>query len=125
MGTRESAHDKTDAKGSCFSVVCCFRMARSCSQAVRRRAVKRLLPSINSWSAASGLSAVCARTRCGATTSMPTAVVNPATVPPTDIWRNLRRDELSLGTLGCKPQAEEDSGTGVWLHCLVLLPVER
>ena len=64
-GTRESAHESTAAKGSCFSTVFCFRMVRSYSWAVEVPSTKRLLPAINSCNAASALSAFCGRAGFG------------------------------------------------------------
>src|SRR5438105_10143971 len=119
-GTRESAQANTAANGSCFSLVWFLKIARSCSKDVRFPAAKRLLPSSNSFNAISGVSVDCARAELEATNSInsiPVEVTNPATAPPTAIWRNFRREAPSFDKLGCEPQVEEeDSESGeVWL----------
>src|SRR5437667_12552656 len=118
-GTRESEQDNTAANGSCFSLVWRLKISRSCSNDVRHPATKRLLPSSNSFSAISGVSVDCARAELEATSSInsiPAAVTNPATAPPTAIWRNFRREAPSFDIPGCELQVEEDSESGeVWL----------
>src|SRR6266566_3990 len=106
-GTRESAQAKTAANGCCFSLVWFLKIARSCSNDVRHPATKRLLPSSNSFSAISGVSVDCARAELGATNPIPAADTNPATEPPTAMWRNFRREASSFDKLACEPQVEE------------------
>jgi hypothetical protein len=71
-------------------------------------------------SAISGVSVDCARAELGATNSIPAAVTNPATAPPTVIRKNFRRDASSFDELRCEPHVEEDSESAeVWLNWAV------
>ena len=102
-GTRESAHDKTAAKGSCFSSRCCFKITRSCSCAVVLPLTKRPFPSINSFRAASGVNVDCASTGRGCRKLWAVSAATPAvTMPATaaaEPRRKLRRD-CGVGSVG-------------------------
>jgi hypothetical protein len=67
------------------------------------------LPSINSCNAASLVSPLCAITRRGAANSIPVAVTNPATAPPTVILKKLLREEPGFDAVERGAQSKEGS----------------